>query len=108
MSSNLPVEFSDLEWLTDKWLLETENERHRARLASEPMELQRVYDTLLPRMEPICEYLDQYPLSDLPWAAHNLMTLAFVFMEVSCSVEMFGGSPEVPFGFEPNRWIVHC
>lgn len=107
MSNHLPAGFESLEFLTDKWLLETENQRHRTRLASTPLELQKVYDTLLPRMEEICDFLDQYPLSDMPWAAHNLMTLALVFMEVSPCIEVFGGSPSVPFGFEPERWIIH-
>ena len=106
--SQLPLEFADLGWLTDKWLLTTENERHRTRLASTPDELQKIYDALLPRMEAICNYLDQYPLDNLSAQAQNLMTLALVLMEVSPSIEVFGGSPSVPFGFEPERWVVHC
>lgn len=101
----LPPGYEDLAWLAD-WALPTERERHRKRLSTPLAELQRVYDALLPRIEPMIAYLDQFPVNDLPPAEANLMLLALVFVEVSPSVELLH-SPTVPDGFEPSRFEVH-
>jgi hypothetical protein len=107
MSNQLPEGFGDLEHFGPKWLAGTENGRHRVRLASNPDELNQLYDQLLPRLDEICKELDQYPLDGLPEPHQNLLHLALSFMEVSLAVESFGGAPLVPYGFDPERWEVH-
>lgn len=107
MSNPLPREFNDLLRFTPKWLGATERARHTTRLESSREELIDLYQALLPRMESICELVDQHPLQDLPENVENLLRLALSFMEVSLAVEAFDGSPKVPFGFETSRWHVH-
>ena len=101
----LPEGYRDLAWLAD-WALPTERERHAKRVATPMVELQRVYDALLPRIETMITHLDQFPLNDLSPVERNLLALTFVFVEVSPSVELFQ-SPTVPDGFEPSRFMVH-
>ena len=107
MSGVLPDGFEDLIRLTPKWLGATERERHTVRLNSPREELIDVYQTLLPRIDAICEAVDRYPLHELPDDVENLLRLALAFMEVSLAVEAFQGSPRVPFGFDTERWRVH-
>ena len=101
----LPKGYEDLAWLAD-WALPTERARHTKRLGTPLAELQRVYDALLPRIEPAIAHLDQFPLSDLPPPEANLMLLTLAFVEVCPSVELLH-SPTVPDGFEPSRFEVH-
>ncbi len=101
----LPKGYEDLAWLAD-WALPTERARHTKRLGTPLAELQRVYDALLPRIEPAIAHLDQFPVSDLPPPEANLMLLTLAFVEVCPSVELLH-SPTVPDGFEPSRFEVH-
>lgn len=101
----LPKGFEDLAWLAD-WALPTERARHAKRVATPIEELQRVYDTLLPRIEGMIAHLDQFPVDALPPAEQNLMLLTLAFVEVSLSVELLH-SPTVPDGFAPSRFEVH-
>ena len=103
----LPETFADLAPFADKWVKETERERHGERLASSPEELRAFYDAMLPRMEAICDYLDQFPVDALPEPERCLMALGLSFMEVCMAVEMFNDSPRVPFGFATDRFEVH-
>ncbi|MGE0810030.1 MAG: hypothetical protein AB7N69_05385 [Immundisolibacter sp.] len=101
----LPKGYEDLAWLAD-WALPTERARHSKRIGTPLDQIQRVYDALLPRIEPAIAYLDQFPIKNLPPAEANLMLLTLVFVEVSPSVELLH-SPTVPDGFEPSRFEVH-
>jgi hypothetical protein len=101
----LPKGYEDLAWLAD-WALPTERARHTKRLGMDLPDLQRVYDALLPRIEPAIAHLDQFSVHDLPPAEANLMLLTLAFVEVSLSVELLH-SPTVPDGFEPSRFEVH-
>jgi len=102
----LPESFGDLEALAIEWALQTEVERSRKRLATTIGDLQAFYDTVIPRMEPIVEYLNQFPLDALPPDAEALLNLSLSFMEISTAVELFG-SAQVPNGFEPERYAIH-
>ena len=101
----LPKGYEDLAWLAD-WALPTERQRHAKRVVTPLVDLQRVYDALLPRIEPAIAHLDQFPVQSLPPAEANLMLLTLAFVEVSLSVELLH-SPTVPDGFAPSRFEVH-
>ena len=60
--SLLPAPFADLDLLAEKWSLATQNQREACRRASTPAEIRRLYDTLLPRMDAILDYLNQFTL----------------------------------------------
>lgn len=102
----LPETFTDLQNLAAEWALPTEAERNRKRLITSIDDLQLFYDALLPRMEAIVGYLNQFPLNALPPDAEALLNVALAFMEVSTAVELFG-SARVPHGFEPERYAIH-
>ena len=102
----LPEAFTDLQHLAADWALSTEAERNRKRLITSIDDLQLFYDAVLPRMEAIVGYLNQFPLNALPTDAQALLNLALAFMEVSTAIELFG-SARVPHGFEPERYAIH-
>jgi hypothetical protein len=58
----LPESFSDLEQFAARWALPTENERHARRQASTMAELRSFYDAVLPRIDAIFAYLNDFPL----------------------------------------------
>ena len=69
------------------------------------MEIRAVYDTLLPRMDTILDYLNQYTLDNLPEEAKRLMYLTFALAEVAPYVECYHSIPQVPNSFEDTRLI---
>jgi len=94
MSNQLPEEFADLAHLT-AWGETTEKSRMARRISSSMAELADYYSTMLPRMEAIAEYLDQWDLPDLPDAAKPLLYMALMYMEAAVCVELFK-DPDVP------------
>jgi hypothetical protein len=101
----LPESFGDLEQLADRWALPTENERHARRLASTMAELRSFYDAVLPRIDAILAYLNDFPLDNLPDEAQALLHLSLSLAEVAPAVELFG-QPEVPDGYDSRRITV--
>ena len=68
----LPGEFADLEQFA-AWALPTERERNARRRASPMAEINALYEAVLPRMDAIIEYLNQFPLDALPDDAKRLL-----------------------------------
>ena len=104
MRSRLPELFADLEGLAADWSLGTQREREQKRLASAAKELKAVYDALLPRLDPILEYLNAYRLDALPAGAQRLFFLTLSFAEVAPFVECYRGEPRVPDSFDESRF----
>lgn len=100
----LPEQFRDLERFAAHWSLQTERERNRRRLSSEMPEIQEFYDSMLPRMDEIMDYLNQYPLDGLAPEAKRLLYLTFSLAEVTPAVEQYG-TPAVIDGFPPERFL---
>jgi hypothetical protein len=100
----LPAQFKDLEPFVATWALATERERNRKRLASTMEEIQAFYNAMLPRMETIIEYLNQFPLDRMPEDAQRLFYLTLSLAEVANAVELFK-QPGVIDGFDPERFI---
>ena len=94
MANQLPEEFSDLEQYAD-WAEPTEAARMARRVGSTMSELTDYYSAMLPRMEAIAEYLDQWDLPDLPDQAKTLLYMGMMYMEAAVSVELFK-APDVP------------
>jgi hypothetical protein len=94
VSNRLPEEFADLEHLS-RWAEPTESARMTRRISATMAELTDYYSTLLPRMEAIAEYLDQWDLDELPGSAKPLLYMALMYMEAAVSVELFK-DPDVP------------
>jgi hypothetical protein len=101
--SQLPADFRDLERFS-AWALATERERHAMRYAASMEDIRDLYDTMKPRMEAVVEYLNQFPLHELPDDAERLFLLGLALMEVSNAVEMFGRQRAVE-GFDAAQMV---
>lgn len=99
----LPASFTDLEPFI-AWSLATEGERQRKRLSSSMAEIQTFYDAILPRMNEIIDYLDQFPLHAMPADAQRLLHLTFSLAEVAAAVELFK-QPSVADGYDATRFV---
>lgn len=100
----LPQQFGDLESFVSAWALVTERERNKKRLSSTMGEIQAFYNVILPRMEEILSYLNQFPLNQMPEDAQRLLYLALSLAEISPAVERYK-QPSVPDGFDPARYV---
>ena len=63
-------------------------------------EINAFYNALLPRIEEILAYLDQFSLQEMPQDAQRLLFLALSLAEVSIAVELFH-EPKVTGGCDP-------
>lgn len=102
--ATLPAEFADLAPFLD-WALPTADERQIKRRHSNREELKAFYDAVLPRLEAILTEVDKYPLGGLPESHHAIYDIALSLAEVAPHVELYGGSPGVPYAFEEGRFI---
>ena len=108
-TTRLPKPFTDLEVFVADWSLATQREREQKRSASTAGEIKTLYDVLLPRLDPMLEYLNQYELDELPADAKRLFYLTLSFAEVAPFVECYKGEPHVPNSFDESRFIaVHA
>ncbi|RJG55883.1 hypothetical protein D0Z70_07565 [Sphingobium terrigena] len=101
---SLPGAFADLAPYLD-WALPSADERQAHRLQASREQLQAFYDAILPRIGAILEVMDGYPLGGLPEDLHPLYHLALSLTEVAPHIELYGGSPGVPFAFEESRFV---
>ena len=100
---HFPEPFADLESLA-AWALATEAQRARKRRDSTMAEIRALYDTVLPRMEAILDYLNPLSLDTLPDDAQRLLHLTLALAEVAPTVELFN-QPLVTDGYDPERFI---
>jgi len=101
----LPGEFSDLERFADAWVLETEKERNVFRVNQTIADLDDFYQTIFPRMDALCDYIDQFSLDAMPPPAARLLRLGQMLMEVVPAVEVYR-QPDVPNSFEFERFHI--
>ena len=91
----LPAAFADLEPWVEEWCLESEPERYAKRLASTMEEIQAFYDVFFPRAEEIIQYLEKFPLDELPEDAARLLKLLYTLIVMSFAVEIWK-QPYIP------------
>jgi hypothetical protein len=99
----LPEPFADLEPFLG-WSLPTEKERQQRRVSSSMGAIQAFYDVILPRMNGIIDYLDQFPLNAMPADARRLLDMAFSLAEIAPAVEQFK-QPSVADGYDATRFV---
>lgn len=85
----MPSQFADLLPFLKNWSLQSQMARTEKRLSSNMEELTDFYNAMLPRMQEILDYLDQYSLQDMPEDANELLNLAYSMAEIAPAVEMF-------------------
>jgi len=98
----LPRRFSDLEPFME-WCLPTEARRIAMRLERSDEELRAFYNAMLPRLDDVAQYLNEFPLDRMPDEAERLLDLAKSFMEVAQSVEY--GRSKVAARFDVFRFV---
>ena len=85
---HLPVAFSDLTPFVAEWALRTERERY-LKLHSVTLEHLRVfYDAMLPRMDEVLTYLNQWEVQNLPPDARTLFDLTMTFSETAHPLDL--------------------
>lgn len=102
--ARFPQAFADLEPFA-AWALATQNERQTKRADSTPQELQALYDGLLARLDPALDYLNQFPLDNMPEDASRLLYLTLSFAEIAPFVECYQSRAQVPNSFDETRFI---
>lgn len=105
LDCSLPEQFSEFEKFCPRWVLLTENERYLARVRAPYDDLVELYEEMSPRLSEIIEYLNKFPLEEMPDEEAKLMYLTFSLMEASHAVELWKQS-DVPEAFEPDRLVI--
>lgn len=100
---SLPPTFAELEPFID-WSLNSENERLEKRLTSSMEEIQAFYTAMLGRIEEALEYLNGFPLDQMPEPEQRLMNLTLSLAEVWVAVELYK-RPDHPFGLDMRRFV---
>lgn len=103
MNDAFPDGFSALQGLAD-WALPTESERGQRRRDSTLAELQAFYETMMPHLPRLLDYLNEFALDDLPTRERRLLQLSFAFAEISPFVEQYR-RVVLPLNFDERRFI---
>ena len=101
--SLLPPDFADLEPFID-WALDSETERLEKRLTSSMEDIQAFYSAVLGRIDEALEYLNGFPLEQLPEAEQRLLNMTLALAEVWVAVELYK-RPDHPFGLDMRRFV---
>src|SRR5688572_30560290 len=101
-ASGFPKEFADLERFRD-WSLAVEADRIRKRMDASDADLRAFYDAVLPRMDEIYQYLNRFPLNEMPDDAQRLFDLGKSFMEIANMVER--GRSRIAWRFDAFRFV---
>ena len=100
----LPPEFADLSPWTD-WAQTTPDARQDHRRNATRQELKAFYDAMMPRLQDILTAVDAFPLGALPDGLHPLYNMALALAEIAPHIELYGGTPAVPFAFDESRFV---
>lgn len=98
----IPAQFKELQPFAEAWALDRVSKRIKKRLSSEMDEIQAFYDAMMPRLEEIIEYLNQYPLDNMPEDAQNLLYMCLSLTEISNCVELWR-APDQSESFSADR-----
>jgi hypothetical protein len=84
----LPSRFADLAPFVAAWALPNERARFEKLHAVMLDELRPFYEAMLPRMDEVLDYLDQYKVGQMPDDAHTLFELAMTFAETAHPLDL--------------------
>lgn len=101
----LPPQFAELAPLAAKWGRATENARSHIRWNANKADFAAFYESFMPHLDAVLDYLAGFKPGEMPEDAHNLFELACAFAEASPHHELYAGSPAVPFSFDAARFV---
>ena len=96
-------DFSELDPFAQEWGLATTHERLVKRLASTFDELTTFHAAMTPRLDEIIQFLNQFPMTDIPEPYQPLASMALAMCEVDDAVSKWG-SPTSPAAASPLRF----
>ena len=97
----LPAGFEDLEEFVPYWAVAGQNERRYQRSDTTMAEIKRFYDAVYPRADEAMDYLEAFPLREMPGPEARLMRLVLSLAQASMAVEILGEA-RVPRSPWPN------
>ena len=101
--SALPEAFADLApWLD--WALEPERARTEKREASSMDEIRAFYDAVLPRLDEMIRYLEDFRDGHMPAPAHRLYLISLSLVEVANLIELYKRREAVE-ACDPLRYV---
>ena len=95
----------ELDRFLEHWAKPTETSRSHVRWHATPEDFQAFYAAVLPNLDDLMDYLDQFPLGQIPDDARPLYYLALAFAEAAPHCELYDGSSEVPNSFSAERFV---
>lgn len=101
----LPGRFGQLEYLVGQWALPTEKLRSARRWSASAEEFQEFYDAMVPHINEILAYLDQFSLDEMPEDTLALFHLSLSLAESAPHVEFYKGAAKVPHSFDARRML---
>jgi hypothetical protein len=96
-------DFSDLSEFIDDWGLNTSAERLNKRSSTDMSELREFHDAITPRLEEIIQFLNQFPVNDIPEKYKHLSWLALAICEVDDAINLWKAS-NLDYISDPNSW----
>lgn len=95
---------TDIDPFLPAWGLPTSHERLVKRANSTMDEIQAFYDAMMPRLEEIIEYLNQFPIAEIPEADQPLANAALAMCHVDNAVNKWK-SPTLESGIDFRRLL---
>ena len=96
-------DFSDLSGFIGTWGLETAPERLNNRSTANLSEMQAFYDAVTPRLEEIIEFLNQFPVNEIPEEFRPIANMALAVCEVDDAINLWKLS-ELEYISDPYSW----
>ena len=101
----LPSEFADLERFAADWALPTERARNNFRVQRSMDELDEFHNAVFPRLDALCDYIDQFELDAMPAPAGRLLRLGQMLMEAMPATLVYR-DPDVPNSVAHERFHI--
>lgn len=102
--TELPEQFQQLQKFANIWALPTELQRSEQRWIANEAQYQDFYDAMLPILDDVLAYLDQYQIGAIPENVLPLYHLALAFAESAPHTELYANQSQVPNSFEASRF----
>jgi hypothetical protein len=105
MSDARGAQFADLDSVVAAWGLSTVRQRREKRLRSNYEELKAFHDAMLPRLEAVIAFLDQFPPDGIPEPFLPLSYAALAMCEVDDPVSKWR-SVLLDDALDPRRFVI--